>query len=59
MEPSRSAGLFKKGREALFSAERATEVEDLPVAGAKAAAEPASRVAMASFIMVGGIVVSE
>ena len=49
-----SAGLFMKGREALFSALRLTTDDDLAagVAGAKAEADPARMARMVAFIMV-------
>ena len=49
-----SAGLFMKGREALFSALRLTTDDDLAagVAGAKAEADPARMARVVAFIMV-------
>jgi len=51
MEPSRSAGLFKKGRAALFSAAKETVVRAMG-AGAKAEADPARRVRAAVIFII-------
>ena len=56
-----SGGLFRKGRDALFSAFNArSEIVGLVAAGAKAEADPARAAARAAiFIMVGGLMVVE
>jgi hypothetical protein len=47
MEPSSSGGLFKKGRDALFSANTVVSILlDPTIAGAKAEADPAINIAL-------------